>query len=224
VCVVVGVGRQQPGDVYWSIPSDSLKWRSSIIDSWLKQLLPLVGHSPPAGETWSGHSLRSGGASTSLAIGVNMFYIMASTCSTSCITASGSPWPRCSSTSLFMCSPARLLISSSTGCSCVTAPPSRAGYGWGLGVGGWVGGYSGACLHGSSSTVLRHTGENETLLVTTVTEVSPPSGKNMRKIHTIWYVIIPCPKMVTISYQKIDISYLPISHMLFHTCDNLFHT
>jgi hypothetical protein len=123
-----------------------------------------------------------------------------------------------------MCSPGPLPISSSAGWSCVTAPPSRAGYGWGLGVGGWVGGYSGACLHGSSSTVLRHTGENETLLVTTVTEVSPPSGKNMRKIHTIWYVIIPCPKMVTISYQKIDISYLPISHMLFHTCDNLFHT
>jgi hypothetical protein len=23
-----------------------------------------------------------------------------------------------------------------------------------------------------------------------------PSGKNIRKIHTIWYVIIPCPKMV----------------------------
>jgi hypothetical protein len=22
------------------------------------------------------------------------------------------------------------------------------------------------------------------------------SGKNIRKIHTIWYVIIPCPKMV----------------------------
>jgi hypothetical protein len=56
--------------------SDSLKWRSSTIDSWLKQLLPLVGHSPPAGETWSGHSLRSGGASASLAIGVNMFCIM----------------------------------------------------------------------------------------------------------------------------------------------------
>jgi hypothetical protein len=31
-----------------------------------------------------------------------------------------------------------------------------------------------ACLHASSSTVLRHTGESETLLVTTVTEVSPP--------------------------------------------------
>ena len=30
----------------------------------------------------------------------------------SCITASGSPWPRCSSISLFMCSPALLLISS----------------------------------------------------------------------------------------------------------------
>ena len=23
-----------------------------------------------------------------------------------------------------------------------------------------------------------------------------PSGKNIRKIHTIWYVIIPCPKIV----------------------------
>ena len=43
-------------------------------------------------------------------------------------------------------------------------------------VGGEGGGgnYSGACLHASSSTVLWHTGETETLLVTTVTEVSPP--------------------------------------------------
>jgi hypothetical protein len=56
--------------------SDSLKWCSSIIDSWLKQLLPLVGHAPPVGKTWSDHSLRSGGVSASLAISVNMFYIM----------------------------------------------------------------------------------------------------------------------------------------------------
>jgi hypothetical protein len=63
-------------DVYWSLPSDGTVWRASIIDAWLKQLLLQVGHSPPAGETWSGHSLRSGGASVSLAIGVNMFYIM----------------------------------------------------------------------------------------------------------------------------------------------------
>ena len=41
-------------------------------------------------------------------------------------------------------------------------------------VEGGRGGYSGACLHASSSTVLRHTGETETLLVTTVTQVSPP--------------------------------------------------
>ena len=67
---------QRPGDVYWSLPSDGTIWRASIIDAWLKQLLLKVGHSPPAGETWSGHSLRSGGASASLAIGVNMFYIM----------------------------------------------------------------------------------------------------------------------------------------------------
>jgi hypothetical protein len=67
---------QRPGDVYWSLPLDSTVWRSSVIDAWLKQLLLKVGHSPPAGETWSGHSLRSGGASASLAICVNMFYIM----------------------------------------------------------------------------------------------------------------------------------------------------
>ena len=112
---------------------------------------------------------------------------LASTCSTSCITASGSPWPRCSSTSLFMCSPALRLISSSAGCFRVTAPPSRDGLGGAVGVevgggGGGGGNYSGACLHASSSTVLRHTGETETLLVTTVTEVSPP----FRGVPQIW--------------------------------------
>ena len=49
-------------------------------------------------------------------------------------------------------------------------------------VEGGRGGYSGACLHASSSTVLRHTGETETLLVTTVTEVSPP----FRGVPQIW--------------------------------------
>ena len=53
------------------------------------------------------------------------------------------------------------------------------GGGWG---GGGGGGYSVACLHASSSAVLRHTGETETLLVTTVTEVSPP----FRGVPQIW--------------------------------------
>ena len=31
---------------------------------------------PPSGEKWSGHSLRSGGASACIAIGVDIFHIM----------------------------------------------------------------------------------------------------------------------------------------------------
>jgi hypothetical protein len=54
--------------------------------------------------------------------------------------------------------------------------------GGGVGGGGGGGGYSVACLHASSSEVLRHTGETETLLVTTVTEVSPP----FRGVPQIW--------------------------------------
>ena len=88
-----------------------------------------------------------------------------------------------------MCSPARLPSSSSAGCSCVTpflltflfrrgwVGGGGRGGGWGVG-----GGYSVACLHASSSAVLRHTGETETLLVTTVTEVSPP----FRGVPQIW--------------------------------------
>ena len=39
-------------------------------------LLALVHIAPPVGEKWSAHSLRSGGASASLAIGVTLFFIM----------------------------------------------------------------------------------------------------------------------------------------------------
>ena len=67
---------QRPDSVYWALPTDTASWRSSIIDRWLRDTLQLVGHTPPAGELWSGHSLRSGGASASLAIGVDMFRIM----------------------------------------------------------------------------------------------------------------------------------------------------
>ena len=41
-----------------------------------------------------------------------------------------------------------------------------------------------------------------------------PSGKNIRKIHTIWYVIIPCPKMVWFHTIKLS----------FHTKLISFHT
>ena len=67
---------QSPDDVYWSLETDAHTWRASIIDQWLRGILSSVGHTAPAGEIWSGHSLRSGGASASLAIGVDMFRIM----------------------------------------------------------------------------------------------------------------------------------------------------
>lgn len=67
---------QHDDDVYWALPDDSHSWRASIIDRWLQSVLDLVGHAPPTGEIWSGHSMRSGGASASLSIGVDIFRIM----------------------------------------------------------------------------------------------------------------------------------------------------
>ena len=67
---------QRPHDCYWSLSSDPPAFRASVIGTWLNDLLPLVQHAPPTGESWTGHSLRSGGASASLAIGVPLFYIM----------------------------------------------------------------------------------------------------------------------------------------------------
>ena len=45
------------------------------IDSWLQLILGHLGERPPAGETWSGHSLRKGAASGSVAIDVALFRI-----------------------------------------------------------------------------------------------------------------------------------------------------
>jgi len=42
----------------------------SIITKWLWSCLKLVHCAPPAGESWSGHSMQAGGASAGLAIGV----------------------------------------------------------------------------------------------------------------------------------------------------------
>ena len=45
---------------------------SSQIDTWLTFILGHLGVAPPVGETWSGHSLRKGAASSSSAIGVSI--------------------------------------------------------------------------------------------------------------------------------------------------------
>ena len=62
---------------YYALPSERLRargqparFRSPQIDSWLQLVLRHFGVAPPAGETWSGHSLRKGAASGASAIGV----------------------------------------------------------------------------------------------------------------------------------------------------------
>ena len=69
---------QAPTDHYWSLQGEdqqAKRWPASLVTKWLNRLLPLVKCSPPAGEKWTGHSLRSGGACASLAIGVGFFHI-----------------------------------------------------------------------------------------------------------------------------------------------------
>jgi len=67
---------QDASDIYWALAGDTFVWQPGLISQWLKACLQLVGRSPPKGETWTGHSLRAGGASASLAIGVDLFHIM----------------------------------------------------------------------------------------------------------------------------------------------------
>jgi len=69
---------QAPTDHYWSLQGEdqqAKRWPASLVTKWLNRLLPLVKCSPSAGEKWTGHSLRSGGACASLAIGVGFFHI-----------------------------------------------------------------------------------------------------------------------------------------------------
>lgn len=61
---------------YWCLPSDMDAQRSAAVTSWLRIACDAVHAAPPAGEKWTGQSLRSGGASASLSIGVDMFFIM----------------------------------------------------------------------------------------------------------------------------------------------------
>jgi hypothetical protein len=62
----------------WRLPDDTFTesaW-GSCVDTWLKTLLDLLGIQPPPGVIWTQHSLRSGGATASLSIGVDPFTLM----------------------------------------------------------------------------------------------------------------------------------------------------
>jgi hypothetical protein len=49
-----------------------VRFVASQIDAWLQLVLTRMGVSPPAGEKWSGHSLRKGAASGAAAVGVGL--------------------------------------------------------------------------------------------------------------------------------------------------------
>ena len=70
---------QSPDHHYWSLAGESQSasaWPAKLVTSWLNSVLLLVDMAPPSGEKWTGHSLRSGGASACIAIGVDIFHIM----------------------------------------------------------------------------------------------------------------------------------------------------
>ena len=66
-------GHVQPFDSYYRLPSDGAGMPSTTkVDAWVKVVLAHLDAHPPAGETWSGHSLRKGAASGAAARGVTL--------------------------------------------------------------------------------------------------------------------------------------------------------
>ena len=56
---------------YYALPGE-FDFPSTQVDTWFKAVLDHLGAKSPAGETWSGHSLRIGAASAADAIGVSL--------------------------------------------------------------------------------------------------------------------------------------------------------
>lgn len=65
-----------PDSLLWRLPSDpSTAWTPALVNSWLQQCLEWICAVPPPGVAWTSHSLRSGGATAALAIGVDVYTI-----------------------------------------------------------------------------------------------------------------------------------------------------
>lgn len=64
-------GRATP-DALWHLPDDAAAPKPSCINTWLTNLLTVLGVRAPPGVKWTGHSLRGGGATAALAIGVSL--------------------------------------------------------------------------------------------------------------------------------------------------------
>ena len=66
---------QTDDSLFWSLRSEKTL-EAPIVTKWLAKCATLTGWTAPSGEKWTGHSLRSGGASACQAIDVPLFYIM----------------------------------------------------------------------------------------------------------------------------------------------------
>jgi hypothetical protein len=63
-------GDAPPRRCYYALPGERNAFPSTQVDGWLREVLGHFGFAPPAGELWSGHSLRKGAASGASAAGV----------------------------------------------------------------------------------------------------------------------------------------------------------
>ena len=68
-------GEVADGAPYFAFARECARFPPTQIDTWLDVILGHLGLSPPAGETWSGHSLRKGAASGAGALDVALFRI-----------------------------------------------------------------------------------------------------------------------------------------------------
>ena len=68
-------GELRPGQCYFALPGEKLRFPPSQIDTWLSNSLAHLDVQPPAGEKWTGHSLRKGAASGAAAIDVALHKI-----------------------------------------------------------------------------------------------------------------------------------------------------
>eukprot|EP00873_Tetraselmis_striata_P007881 jgi/Tetstr1/428145/TSEL_018197.t1 len=71
--VAVGLAKSN----FWAVSSDeqSKPWIAATMSDWLSTAIRLVNAAPPAGTSWTSHSLRKGAASAANAIGVPLSHI-----------------------------------------------------------------------------------------------------------------------------------------------------
>ena len=68
-------GSVPDGRCYFAFAQERASLPSAQIDAWLQLVLSHHGVQPPAGDTWSGHSLRKGAASGAAALDVALHRI-----------------------------------------------------------------------------------------------------------------------------------------------------